>query len=162
MNANATKTAQAVKPCTCSTVVILADNGDEITTNCKATTKRTFAPGHNARLKGFLIRAGVEGNLVTFEGSGMNITAQAMAESFGFGYMVAAGIALGAKRAFAKMIQDTKKSAKKSHQTPKKVSAKVGRWTYEGVISDDPMHGPKFTYTNAKGVQTTTTKFTKI
>jgi hypothetical protein len=159
MNATATKTE--IKPCTCSLVVAFTEDGKELTTGCRATTKRTFAPGHDARLKGFLIRNGAEGNLVRV-GQDVNTSAQAVADQFGFGYMVAEGIEAAKARQMAKLLKDVTKSAKKSHKTPAKVTCKVGRWTYEGVVTDSPMHGPQFTYTTAKGVQTTTTKFTRV
>lgn len=161
MNATATRTAKIAKACTCSLVVAFTEDGRELTTGCNATTKRTFAPGHDARLKGFLIRNGAEGNLVRV-GEDVNTSAQAVADQFGFGYMVAEGIKKAAERLFKATLRETVKAAKKSHETPKQVTAKVGRWTYEGVITDSPEHGPQFTYTTAKGVQTTTTKFTRV
>lgn len=161
MNATATKTAQAVKPCTCSKVSTRTETGELVSTGCSQTTKRTFAPGHDARLKGFLIRAGVEGQDVTV-GDDAPRSAQAVADQFGFGYMVAEGIKAGAERAFKAELKRVAKDAKKSHVTPREVTAKVGRWTYEGVITDSPTEGPQFTYTSKKGVQTTTTKFTRV
>lgn len=155
-----------LKPCTCSLVAAFANDTDEVlTTGCTATTKRTFAPGHDARLKGFLIRAALADQLVRI-GDDVNTTPEAIADQFGFGYMVRTGIKNGKEKAaakeFAALLRDVKKTAKKSHETPKQVTCKVGRWTYEGVITDDPMHGPKFTYTTKKGVQTTTQSFTRI
>lgn len=129
---------------------------------CDRETQRTFAPGHDARLKGFLIRVGAEGHAVKWLGHEGTMSAEKAASVYGFGGMVRDGIERAAKRAFEREMRELKKSAKKSHKTPKQVTAKVGRWTYEGVITDDPMHGPKFTYTTAKGVQTTTTKFTRV
>lgn len=161
MNATATAPKTGLKSCTCALVVVIDDAGNQTTTGCNASTKRIFAPGHDARLKGFLIRAGVEGHSVKV-GQDKATTAQAVADQFGFGYMVAAGIKAGAERAFKAELKAMAKAAKKSHETPKQVTCKVGRWTYEGVITDSPMHGPQFTYTTAKGVQTTTTRFTKI
>lgn len=162
MNATATRTAKIAKvACACAKVAVRTETGEVRTTGCTAETRRTFAPGHDARLKGFLIRAGVEGHDVKV-GEDEVRDAQAVADQFGFGYMVAEGIKRGAERAFKAELRAMAKAAKKSHETPKQVTCKVGRWTYEGVITDDPMHGPKFTYTTAKGVQTTTTKFTRV
>lgn len=161
MNATAKTTAKIANACTCSLVVAFAEDGTELTTGCTSTTKRTFAPGHDARLKGFLIRAGAE-NMMVRVGEDVNTSAQAVADQFGFGYMVAEGIRKAEKRAFLAMIRETKKAAKKTHETPKQVAAKVGRWEYEGVITDSPEHGPQFTYTNRKGVQVTTTRFTRV
>ncbi|QJD54051.1 hypothetical protein SEA_GALACTICA_104 [Streptomyces phage Galactica] len=161
MNATATRNAAKVA-CACSLVRIFAEDGTLITTGCVATTRRTFAPGHDARLKGFLIRAGIAGHTVRLGADGEERDAQAVANQFGFGYMVAEGIRKGAEREFKKELRRVAKDAKKTHETPKQVAAKVGRWTYEGVITDSPEHGPQFTYTNRKGVQVTTTKFTRV
>lgn len=148
-------------PCACSKVFAQGEDGKWFGTGCTSVTKRTFAPGHDARLKGFLIRAGAA-DLSVKMGADATTNPVTVAEQFGFGHMVAAGIEAAMKRAFARLIKDTKKAAKATHETPKQVMCKVGRWTYEGVITDDPMHGPKFTYTSAKGVQATTTKFTRV
>jgi hypothetical protein len=148
--------------CTCSVVVAIAETGEKLTTGCTATTRRTFAPGHDARLKGFLIRAGIAGHTVRVGDDDAARDAQAVANQFGFGYMVAEGIRRGAEREFRKTLREVARSAKASHRTPAKVTAKVGRWTYEGVITDSPEHGPQFTYTTRQGVQTTTTKFTRV
>lgn len=157
MNVNAAKVA-----CTCSLVRIFTQDGKLISTGCVATTKRTFAPGHDARLKGYLIRAGIEGHTVRVGASGEERDAQAVADQFGFGYMVAEGIKAGAERAFKKTLREVAKAGKASHRTPKQVTCKVGRWTYEGVITDSPEHGPQFTFTRKDGTQQTTTKFTRV
>lgn len=103
------KSAKTPQPCTCSKFEILVNlrengvNGDliwdeEITTNCGGrTTLRTFAPGHDARLKGYLIRAGIEGHEVRFVDGGMAVSSDAitMAEKYGFGQQVRKGIVGG-------------------------------------------------------------------
>lgn len=155
-----------LKPCTCSLVVTFTENDEPQTTGCTATTRRTFAPGHDARLKGFLIRAGIADQLVRI-GDDVNTSPEAIAEQFGFAYMVREGIKNGkekaAKREFAQVIREVKRQAKATHETKRReVTCKVGRWVYEGFITDDPMHGPKFTYTTKAGVQTTTQKFTRV
>ncbi len=143
MNATA-KTA--LKSCTCSLVVAFTEDGRELTTGCTATTKRTFAPGHDARLKGFLIRNGAEGNLVRV-GDDVNTSAQAVANQFGFSGMVADGIAKAQARAIAKKAPKAK--------APKKVTAKVGRWFYEGIVEGD-----EFVYTDKRENVLRATKFT--
>lgn len=154
----ATATTSDRHPCACSTVIAFTENGEPRVTHCTATTKRIFAPGHDARLKGFLIRAGAEGHEVTFAGSGRKTTAQEMANGFGFGHMVADGIRAAKDRAFAKLMKAaTKKTAKKATPAPTKVTAKVGRWVYEGTVT-----GGEFTYTDKRGNAVTTAKFTKI
>ncbi|QJD54049.1 hypothetical protein SEA_GALACTICA_102 [Streptomyces phage Galactica] len=144
MNATATTPKTAVKPCTCSLVVAFDNETEEVyTTGCTATTKRQFAPGHDARLKGFLTRAGRENRMVRV-GDDVNTSAQAVADQFGFGYMVREGIA--------------RKTAKKvAKPQAKKVTAKVGRWEYVGEIQ-----GAEFVYTDRKGVERRTAKFTRI
>ena len=129
-------TARTVKPCTCSLVVAFAEDGTEITTGCKATTKRQFAPGHDARLKGFLIRAGRQ-NMLVRVGEDVNTSAQAVADQFGFGYMVREGIARPRKAAKAPKVV-----------APRTVTAKVGRWLYEGTVTAG---GKIFTYTDRQG-----------
>lgn len=65
---------------------------DELTTGCpKTLTGRTFAPGHDAKLKGFLIRVGTDGHEVT-DDQGISCTAEAMAGRYGFAHMVREGI----------------------------------------------------------------------
>ena len=128
---------------------------------CDRETQRTFAPGHDARLKGFLIKVGAQGHAVRTLG-GQVVSAEQAANIYGFGHMVAAGIKRAGEKAFEKELAKVRKAAKKSHETPREVTCKVGRWTYEGVITDSPNHGPQFTYTSRKGVQTTTTKFTRV
>lgn len=157
-------TATAQNPCTCSTVYAFDADGQIFTTGCVKTTARRFAPGHDARLKGFLIKHGAAGHTVRRQVGGTTVatTIDAIADGYGFGHQVRAGIKRAADKAFAKLIRDTKRQAKATHETPKQVTCKVGRWTYEGVVTDSPVEGPQFTFTNRKGIQVTTTKFTRI
>ena len=150
MNATATKTA-----CTCSLIRIFAEDGTLTTTGCVATTKRTFAPGHDARMKGFLIRAGIAGHKVRIGADGEERSAQAVADQFGFGNQVRDGIANGQARALA-----PKKSRKaKAEPKPETVTAKVGRWVYEGVLD---VHKVWFTYTDKKGTVRNSKKWTLV
>lgn len=127
-----------------------ATTGERLT--CNAETARNFAPGHDARLKGHLIRIGRAGHLVqdvSFAGYGSDPrTAQQMANRYGFAAQVAAGIARVAKAPKAKAAPQ-----------PRKVTAKVGRWTYEGTLTES---GKWFTYTDAKGKERASTKYTVI
>ncbi|MGW0854734.1 hypothetical protein [Streptomyces sp. NPDC002690] len=59
-------TSETAKPCECSSyslLVLVHENtqGDKVwqqtTTDCTATTKRTFAPGHDSKLKSLLLQA---------------------------------------------------------------------------------------------------------
>lgn len=151
--------AAKIVACACSTVIAIAEDGTEIRTGCHATTKRTFAPGHDARLKGFLIRAGAENMMVRFEDSGINLTALGLAASFGFSHMVEDGIRAAKDRAFAKALRETKKAKPAPKAEPVKVAAKVGRWVYEGTIS---ANGEIFSYTDRQGRHLMATKFTRV
>lgn len=110
--APAIKKSAVLTRCECSRFSVLTNvredlNGDliwdeEFTTNCIAPTRNTFAPGHDAKLKRFLIIAGASDWEVTKDEGGMSRNADAMtfAREFGFGYMVSNGItALQAKQA---------------------------------------------------------------
>lgn len=102
----AAKVKTAAHPCECGlfeTLVNVRPNdtdGDlvwdeEFTTGCGgATTLRTFAPGHDARLKGFLIKMGARGEDVDRVDGGVRIGGDALgwAHKYGFGSQVSAGI----------------------------------------------------------------------
>lgn len=146
-NTTAAQTAQ-VEPTACTCSQFATEDGR--TTGCEAETKRLFAPGHDAKLKSFLIRMGAEGTEVirTVDGIASPADASTHAAKFAFGHMVAAGITRAEGKAAAKAERAAKKAA------PKTVTAKVGRWTREGVVDGDT-----FTYTDAKGATKTTTNF---
>lgn len=232
----AAKTAKKTKtPCECakySVLVGLRENdtdGDltwdeELTTGCPGTlTGRTFAPGHDAKLKGYLIRWGLSGYDISST-DGVTAGAERVAARYGFESMVLAGMQLGrekreaarerkakAKKAADKRNDDalahdgnearTKREAKsladrvaaeeaaheakvlaeqearqnemptdeewyeahtdedkakyEAHTEPKAVTAKVGRWEYEGVVTD----AGEFVYKNKKGEEKRTTDF---
>lgn len=153
-------------PCECSRYSVLsnvreAENGDltwdqELTTGCAATTRRTFAPGHDAKLKSALIRWGAEGHEIRYDDGGMSTTADAatLAAKFPFGHMVAAGIKRAEDKAAAKAERDAARAARKvAPKKPKVVTAKVGRATFEG-----RMDGEHFVY-EVKGNERRTLKF---
>lgn len=141
--------AANLAPCACSLVVAIDAAGRETRTGCTATTRRTFAPGHDARLKGFLIRAGRENLHVREVGQGVahETTAARFAERYGFGHMVREGIARQAKPRKAKAV------------APRTVVGKVGRWTYEGTVT---ANGGIFTYTDRQGRTLMAEKFTIV
>lgn len=144
---NATAALQTVTNthlCACGGFVAVAADGTEVRTNCTAVTKRTFAPGHDARLKGFLIRAGREDKLVRTPEGGADQLPAKVADRFGFGHMVRDGIARKATKAPAKAV-------------PTIVRAKVGRWIYEGTVT---ANGGLFSYTDRKGNNLIADKFT--
>lgn len=202
------KSAKTQKPCSCAAYSINVWNEDSqdwdtaATTKCPGTlTARDFAPGHDAKLKGFLIRAGVAG-LEVSDNQGITASALQMAARYGFEQMVRRGIAGGLVKQETKKLKKGERSelaeaaqvrvdtlvhdgnsARKSRELaalvaaeeakhaaeqterpepewddePQIVKAKVGRWTYEGTVSDG-----EFTYSNGKGEATVTTKFTLV
>lgn len=148
-NTTATQVITGRHACACSGFKAVDAAGRVVaTTGCSASTKRTFAPGHDARLKGFLIRAGREGNLVRTPEGGSDQVAVRVAERFGFAQMVRDGIARVAP------VRKAKKVA-----APAKVVGKVGRWTYEGTVTAG---GKIFTYTDRKGNLLMAEKFTIV
>lgn len=154
--------AKTVKPCTCSIVAIVSQDGTVKTTGCTATTKRVFAPGHDARLKGFLIRAGIAGDMVSV-GTDTNRTPEQVADQFGFGYMVLEGIKRGKDALLAKMLGEVTKAPRaRKVPAPRKVTAKVGRWIYEGEVLAAGDGTPVFRYTDKRGNALDTMKFTQI
>lgn len=148
--------AKTLAPCQCSQFVAYNTESDvEYTTSCNAQTARTFAPGHDARLKGNLIRWAVLGYEIRV--GDVTKSAEGWAEGFGFGYMVAAGIKRSAERCAAKAERTMKRIRKEVEHKAVAITAKVGRWTYEGVV----LNG-KFTYQNKKNEVVSTTKFVQI
>jgi len=117
---------------------------------CIEDTARTFAPGHDAKLKSLMIRAGVAGNAIRRDEGGMAHIGDpvAMAGHFGFEHQVAAGIkraqaklaeraARKAARAAAKADKPAKapKTPRVAKQLVEPVTVKVGRWTYEAIVN---------------------------
>lgn len=129
------------RPCQCGNFV---DTTTGQNTGCEADTLNTFAPGHDAKLKGFLIRAGRAGHQVRLLGTEDEISPLAAASRYGFASLVADGIKRQPKKA--------KKTA-----APEKVTAKVGRWEYRGLVE-----GAEFVYTDRKGAERRTEKFTWV
>lgn len=124
-----------VRPCACGGYEIEiwtgevpadADPNDYVKyigTGCIAETARTFAPGHDAKLKSLLIQAGADGNGVRTESGGVASISDAMhwAEFYGFGHMVRNGIIRETERRAAR---NAKKQVATAHQAAK---AKTGR-----------------------------------
>lgn len=142
------------------------DQPEETTesTGCHATTTRDFAPGHDAKLKGYLIRWGAAGYEVAFVDGGVRVgtTATAIAHRYGFGHMVDAGIAKAVAKQQERQAKADAKHARKAakaqaptvslvREIPKAKPApvegepaaeriatiKVGRWTYPATIWAD-------------------------
>ncbi|MGW7356626.1 hypothetical protein ACWGI0_08245 [Streptomyces sp. NPDC054802] len=152
-NTTAAKTAQA-EPVACTCSQFATEDGR--TTGCQAETKRLFAPGHDAKLKSFLIKAGAEGVEVirTVDGIASPADASTHAAKFAFGHMVAAGITRAETKAAEKAERAAARAARKTApKKPKKVTAKVGRATFTG-----HMDGDHFVY-EVKGKERRTLKF---
>jgi hypothetical protein len=109
--ATAAKTAKTLVRCACAefeignTVELPNGEPDFVgeTTGCGSDTRRVFAPGHDARLKSLLIKAGIADMEVRY-GQGIVVTTDAVnaARQFGFADLVAAGIQRGIAKAKAK------------------------------------------------------------
>jgi hypothetical protein len=164
--------AKTIRPCICGSVFASYDETDRALeilvgagTRCTATTANEFAPGHDAKLKSFLITAGVFG-LDVSRGDGHWMEATKLAGQFGFKWQVERGIAKSKARAQARTDKFEAKSARKAIKAAAKaekpakatktveekplasnlVTAKVGRWSYRGYVDAAGFH-----YTNAAG-----------
>ena len=137
-----TKSAKkAQTPCNCAAYSILAWNetnqdwDTSATTGCPGTlTTRDFAPGHDAKLKGFLIRAGVANQEVS-DNQGITAPAERMADRFGFGHMVRTGIANGkADRDEKSMKRQLRawKAEQRNDRENDKVERKLAAQTHDG------------------------------
>lgn len=145
-------------PCACGQSEFIKADGSTYHTNCTQDTKRTFAPGHDARLKGFLIRAAVLGQKVRI--GTKTLHPMEVANSHGFGYQVQAGIDNATSRAANKKTKPAAASKPRALASVKALpskpktfleqaaTAKVGRWVKHGMYDHDAR---TFTYTDAKG-----------
>lgn len=126
MTKNTAKT-EAATPCECAkydalipeqlTEKALEDGSyDVFTTGCASTTRNLFAPGHDAKLKSFLIRHGALGHEVRRTEGGVATSAEVLAHAdrYEFGHMVRAGIAKAEEKAKAKAEREAARAAKKA------------------------------------------------
>lgn len=91
---------------------LASGNYETFSTGCAATTKREFAPGHDAKLKSFLITHGAQGHDIKF---GITLgTAEQFAKQYTFGYMITDGIAKAKAKLDAKAERAAAKAAKKT------------------------------------------------
>lgn len=91
---------------------LASGNYETFSTGCVATTKREFAPGHDAKLKSFLITHGAQGHDIKF---GITLgTAEQFAKQYTFGYMILEGIAKATEKANAKAEREAARKAKKT------------------------------------------------
>jgi hypothetical protein len=139
-----TTAESTIRACACGNYTFVTDDGD-VHAQCMAPTKKQFAPGHDARLKGQLIRHGVEGNQVRLA-SGELVSPQWVADQFGFGPMVRKGIERRLEKLSAKSAKVEAEPVADVPAEPEVVEAKVGRWTYQGHLTEDG-----FAYQDKKG-----------
>jgi hypothetical protein len=99
------------------------------TTGCDSQTRRVFAPGHDAKLKSLLIKAGVYGMEVrTGRDSGLlqTMDAATAASRFEFANMVEKGIEAGKAKLAARDERDAKRKERAAKaKAPRQVGAKV-------------------------------------
>lgn len=95
---------------------------EERTTQCGAKTLRTFAPGHDAKLKGLLIWAGSVGAEVREHQGGVDVVSDAerVAQDFGFQTQVIAGIAREQARIEVKKAKKLARDAARLERAAKK------------------------------------------
>lgn len=128
-------TADEAQVCECSKYdAIPADLTEEqvaggdfevLTTGCTATTKRQFAPGHDAKLKSALIRWGALGLDIRRNEAGVATSASPAkhASRYAFAHMVTAGVKRAKAKAAEKARKAEERAASKAKQ-PKKVATK--------------------------------------
>ena len=123
------------RPCECG-LWRYREGQSEVSTGChrQVTGSRKFAQGHDAVLKGLLIRAGIAGVYVNRLDKSFDPTSAA--DQFGFSHQVMAGVAAGKARAEAVKARQLKAAAKRHAKaksapaTPAALEVKVGRWFY--------------------------------
>lgn len=114
-------------PCQCGWYFRADEEGNVIEGGaCAATTSRQFAPGHDARLKGLLIRAGIAGAEVSMHHGAALVSKSAdqAAMAYGFYQQVLHGIELGKGAQQAKY---DKADAKTADRVAKKAAPKAER-----------------------------------
>lgn len=139
-----TEVTESETPCECSnydalipdqlTEENLADgNVDYFDTGCTSTTRNTFAPGHDAKLKSFLIAQEVAGNEIRRTAGGMAVSRSAVehASQFAFAHMVEAGIAKASEKAKAQADRKAARAARKAAKGVKKAPAASETHTVE-------------------------------
>lgn len=108
--------------CACSAYFAEIEGEEDWTTGCNAKTLRTFAPGHDAKLKGLLIRVGSTGASIAYSQGGLRVDsdAETIAKEYGFETQVIAGIARERARAEAKHAKKLAREASKLERAAKK------------------------------------------
>ena len=145
MNAKTTATAATATPaeampCMCSKYQVVLREYEvggqpEVETEgtgCTSTTGNEFSPGHDAKLKSLLIRAGVAGHAVRY--GSLTTSADKAAQGFGFAHMVLAGIEKGKAKAAAKADRNAAKAERRA-AAPRKGKAAPAAASGERVVA---------------------------
>jgi hypothetical protein len=144
------KVAKQPTPCACSLYSVEVPDGDSTAlegVDCDAVSKGRFAPGHDAKLKSLLIKAGANGHKVyraNENGEDVLTTWQDAANEHGFGPKVHSGVELAQKRAGEKAEREAKRAELKAQRAvereAKQAAAKAAKEaasTTESESSDD-------------------------
>ena len=162
---------QTYHRCECGLWSSLLEDGNYESTRCDKAVPgdRTFAQGHDAKLKSLLIEAGVRGLEVTRhgdrEGTADRVFTEgyAAAERFGFAHQVYDGIQAGKAKAEKRKERESAKALAKTTKAVKKrkleavknaVEIKVGRWKYH-VVEET---AGTYVYIDSKGQEHTIEK----
>lgn len=124
-------------------------------TDCGAATWNLFAQGHDARLVSLLVDEVVQSRLTRDE-------AVALVRKAGGDERLVAKLAQAVAKAHDRWTKRQEAAARKAaaKAQPKVVTAKVGRWVYQGTLSAD---GKTFAYTpKTGGGLKATSKFTLV
>lgn len=89
LDAQHVATQKAIRECACGNYVD-AVTGESI--GCEEETTRTFAPGHDAKLKSFLVQCYVQGHKVRKLGQRREVDGLTASREFGFSTQVAGAI----------------------------------------------------------------------
>jgi hypothetical protein len=139
--------ATTYKPCACSRFEVVLEEPlttqVDLVTGCKVnvTSKGTFAPGHDAKLKSMLIAAGRLGAEVVENDGAVTVHRGPVDTAALFSDKLAAQVQAGIDKP-ARAKREPKGSADESTMVEKKAAdrhgvVKVGRWTYDAVIHAD-------------------------
>jgi DNA-directed RNA polymerase subunit M/transcription elongation factor TFIIS len=112
---------------------------DSWETYCTQDTRNTFAPGHDAKLKSFLIKHELLGHEIRRHEGGVAVSDDAVghAKRYGFGHMVVAGIVRAQERAAVKAAKKAERDAAKEKKALEsgKIKATI---TPSVTIPDEP------------------------
>lgn len=128
-----------------------AESFEDYTTDCRQSTSRVFAQGHDAKLVGFMVRAELAGEEISRTEGGVRVTfagavaaAGRISEALAFKAQAQLDAARArlAKKELAEARKAARKSAKKAVEvetpapipTHRDARIKVGRWAYDAAI----------------------------